>query len=132
MPNMANITLKNSAGVDVTAVKLTPSAGDNVAAQWRIEDLALAPAFRPVLQLVSRWNAARDARRLEYRIVTPDARVFPAADTTTLVGKVLSTGSHVVPQVLSTEVSDDASAYLASFISSALVQESLKSGFAPT
>jgi hypothetical protein len=131
MPTMANLALKNAAAGAVVGTALTPSAGDKVAARWRIED-ANPPFARTLLDVVVTPSADGGIRSVRGSMKTP----FVYTDTTTGLKEstvyVQGTFSFSVPQEIPTATTDDASAYFTSFIADTLIQSVCKSQIAPT
>lgn len=133
MPSMANITVKKNDGTtDIIYNALTASAGDNVAAQWRNESGGSQPNAKPSMSMVSKYNSNRTARRvdIEYR--------YPQIYTDTTTGLVSVT--NVIPISFSVALPlgapdaaiNEAVAQATNLLSSTLVRDSLKAGFAPT
>lgn len=134
MPNMADISLKDKDGLTVTAKQLVASAGDKTPARWRIEppDWGLSdypPAYYPAFAAQSRFNTAKDVRRVDISMdflyaVKPDGLVIP-------VSKNGFTCSWALSQQVDSSVARDHVAFLQSFIASELVKQVLLSGYAP-
>lgn len=137
MPSMANLSLKNNAGTTVTAVALSPSAGDSVPARWRVENAVLAPSMRAVVEMSSRYSkfssgrVNRAVRRVDIKITVPHHKIDGAGNYVA-DGQTLFDAQLVVPQVVSPTLTDEAVALIASAFSDALVAASLKSQISPT
>lgn len=132
MPQMANITVKAANGTtDVVYTAMTPSAGDSVAASWRQEDAARFAGLRDTVSFETRYNGPRDARRVTISFAFPYA-------TTDVNGKQSSdakipfTFSGVIPLNVPDSAVAEAVARATNFLSTALVRDSLKAGYAPT
>ena len=130
MPTMANLALKNNAAAAVVGTALSPSAGDNVAAQWRIET-AKPPFARAKLWLSARFNQKQDARRVSLKVEVPYTVTNSTTSLEEAVSKILFTGELVVGTNVPTSVSDDAVAYISSFIADPGVIAALKAQIAP-
>lgn len=77
MPALANITVKKyDNATDVIFTGLTGASGDGVAAQWRAESWSTISAFRPFLDVRSRFNGDRTARKVTTHFILP-ATVTP-------------------------------------------------------
>lgn len=136
MPNMANLSLKNSAGTTVTAVALSPSAGDAVPARWRVENAILAPFLRPTVEMTSRYSkfssgrSNRAVRRVDIKITVPHYK--DSAGNMVPDGQTLFDAQLVVPQTVAPTLTDEAVALITSAFADALVAASLKSQISPT
>lgn len=133
MASMASISLVDPAALvpTVLAAALSPSAGDSVPAQWRIET-AHPPAYRPKIQLVTRSNAKKDVRRVSAKIEVPYVVVGTASPLPVMVSTPFLTFELVVPQITDTLTVDNLVAYAQSFIGSSLVRETLRTQISPT
>lgn len=131
MPSMANIVIKNAADADVTATALTPSSGDNSAARWRVEDLAVPPLFRPEFSVLARPSSDKASRRVQMKLNVPYA--YTGADgLTKKSGSILTVCDFVVPQDIPTNVVNDAVAFTRTFLGSPLIVATLGSQISPT
>lgn len=133
MPQMANITVKKADGTtDVVYSALTPSSGDKTAAQWRCETVGASASLRPIFQMASTYNGTRTARRLDLTFKFP----WPVIDANTGIATVKATLPASIQITVPTNVPDatvaEAIAQFANLLKSTLVQDSLKSGYAPT
>lgn len=97
MPQQKNITVKNGATppVDKTFIAVTPSAGDNAKALWRLPEGPVV-AVQPTFQSSSGWNKARDARSLDFIVKVPSHTVAPDG-TIRQHGSVFSATNVVIP-----------------------------------
>lgn len=131
MPAMASITVKAADAVtDVVYNALTPSSGDTVDALWRVEAAHATPVFRPTFRASARYNGTRDSRRVTVEMSFP--LVGTVAGDPALVGVSKWTVNGVIPLKASSTLTDEAAAQLANLLKSALMQEVMKAGFAPT
>lgn len=133
MPNMADLTIKKNDGTtDVVFTALVPSSGDTVAAQWRSETQGSVPAYRPKMTMTTRFNGQKTARRADVHFEFP----FGYTDSTTGLAmskdKVVMDLSIVSPQQIPQVNVDEAVAQFANLLKAALIQQALKSGYAPT
>lgn len=71
MPSMANITVKDTANVDVTYVAKTPSAGDRSSAVWTLDAASPVIGLRPKYQVLTRNNGPGNARLFESSFAGP-------------------------------------------------------------
>lgn len=130
MPNMANFTVKASNGTtDVVYVALTPSAGDTTPARWAVTSGASSANLRTSLEMKTRPNAKRNARVSEVLFKMPDVRLVNGQDT--VVGHCLLKAEAVIPNQVNISVIDEAVAQFANALKTALIQDSIKVGYAP-
>lgn len=133
MPSMANITVKKADGTtDIVYTALSPSAGDKVPAQWRVESIGTVAGNRPVYTVTSRYTADKKARIVEGKLTYPET----FTDTTTGIISVRNREVYSHSSIVHLEVAD---AILMELVSqganlqkSVLIQDVMKSGFAPT
>lgn len=130
MPQMANITVKAANGTtDVIYNAMTPSSGDKTRAIWRVEAASTVPAFRPLFSFETKDNGSGSARVASLRVDYP--YVVEVAGVSTVKHRVPVQLSITLPKEVPDTVSVEAIAQTANLLKSALVQDSLKSGFAP-
>lgn len=86
MPTMADITVKKADGTtDAVYTALNPSGGDGTWAMWRYNTGGSpVQAGKPTFQTMSKWNAARDVRRIQGKYLFP----YWVTDTTTGITSV--------------------------------------------
>lgn len=130
MPAMANITVKNVANADVVYVAKVPSAGDKMPAKWTQDAAQPIPGFRPVFTIVSRDNGTKTTRVVDGSII------FPVIET--INGRVTQTGTALVtfsgsfPSKLDATLVDECFHQFGGLMSSALIRDVAKTGYAPT
>lgn len=131
MPSMANLSLQNNAAAAVTGTVITPSAGDTVAAIWRIET-GSPPNCRTVLTLSAKANKDKTVRTVEVKITQP--RTYTDANTGLVLtdSRASFVGSFIVPQNIESSRIDDMVAYVKTFFADATVVAALKAQVAPT
>lgn len=129
---MANLTVKKADGTtDIVWTALAPSAGDKVPAVWRSQTVGTAVAYRPEFKLWTLSNGSGNQR------VAKATLVYPVTQTDTsnipkVVGYITFTG-EVKVATLATDVDAGEAVYQAmNLMSSPLVKQSIKEGFAPT
>lgn len=132
MPNMANITVKNKADVNVTYVAATPSSGDRVPAVWTRNDASGRLDSRPRLSLVTRNSGGQ----LPGRIAKLDFN-YPVLvtnpDTSVSVGaRMVGTIQVTLPTNVDATAVSDACVQMANLFASALIQSVMEQGYAPT
>ncbi|DAD50709.1 TPA_asm: coat protein [ssRNA phage SRR6960799_24] len=136
MPNMANLSLKNNAGTTVTATQLSASAGDGVPARWRVELNTVPPAYRPLVEVTSRYSkfgsgkANKNVRRVDLKIVVPHYKVD--AGKYSPDGQSLFEAHAVIPQTVLSSDTDDAVAYFMSVFADTLMASVFKTQISPT
>lgn len=132
MPNMADITVKNAANVDVVYVAASASAGDNVAAVWRANALSPYIAYRPEFRALTRDNGKKNGRICKFTFK------FPVTGTNTTTGLPFLVAmspweiSGTIPTNIDASVGKDAFTQLGNLIASALMRAVAETGTAPS
>jgi hypothetical protein len=130
MPTMANITVKDKANVDVVYVAQTPSAGDRVAAQWRVDAAHAIQAFRPIFSVTTRDNGKSNGRIIEGTFKGPVIQAVNGVDT--LVATVPLSFSGTLPTNVSADTVLDMFYQFGNLVVSQLIRDSAGTGYAPT
>lgn len=132
MPSMADITVKKNDGTtDIIFSQKVPSAGDRSPALWKSTSVGSAPAHQPTLEVTSRWNGERTARRVEYSFSYPETAT--AADgSVSVINRFVGNGSVVIPQGMAAANINEGASQLGNLIASALIKSVMKEGYAPT
>lgn len=127
MPQMANITVKNGANVDVLYTALTPSSGDTTNAQWRNLGTGSVPVNASHVTTRTHLNAARNGR-----VVTLNA-VFPHVVSENGVIIPLARQpfqlTTTVPLNIPVAVATDNAKVFANLLASSLIQAILAEGY---
>lgn len=132
MPTMANITIK---AADTTTDKTytgTQGAGaDGEAALWRLSGVGDSPSHYPTLEVKSKWNTQKTARRIEGLFKYP--HIALNSDTGLYEIRNVPVGSYScsVPMAVPTDVMAEFAAQFAGLLYSTLLQQCNKTGFAP-
>lgn len=133
MPSMANITIKKADGTtDIVYTALTPSAGDKVPAQWRVESIGSVAGNRPVYSVVSRYTVDRKARIVEGKLTYPETYTDSTTGIVSVRNREVFSHSSVVHLDVADAIVAELVAQGANLQKSILIQDVLKSGFAPT
>lgn len=134
MPAATNLVVKKADGVtDQTLVLVKAAAGDNAPAMWRLEAGFTLPAAMPTVTLRSRSNGPGTARRTEIELVYPHVLVSTADQSVRINSQIVIKGNSVlVPLNVPQGIVNEAVAVYQGFMASAMVRESLRSGYAPT
>lgn len=132
MASMANITVKADNGTtDVVFTAVTPSGGDNTEAQWRANAIGATNAAHPFFGMKARWNAKRNARRVEIRGDYP----YAVTDSTTGVVSVRNhlpfNASFLLPTDVPDAVANEMVSVMGNLIVSSLIRTASKEGTAP-
>ncbi|DAD52784.1 TPA_asm: coat protein [ssRNA phage SRR7976325_20] len=131
MPQMANITAKNAALLDVIFNVVTGAQGDGTPAIWTATALSGSAIGRPVFSIVSRWNAAKNARKVLPKLVVPYTVTDPATTLLKVVANVEFVGGEMTaPITVPDSFKADATAMWTSLNASALVKECFNTGYA--
>lgn len=132
MPTMANITVKKNDGTtDILWTALTPAAGDDSPALWRSETVSTVNAFKPRLEVKTRWTQDKKSRHCEGYVVYPVTQTDTGAGLTVLIGQIPINLKAVVPQQFDAAIVNEAVSQAMNLFASVLVKDSLKQGFAP-
>lgn len=132
MPQMANITVKKNDGTtDVLYTAVVPSAGDKTPAIWRNLTVGTAASHRPDLRIQSRDNGTNSARRVE-GVFTYPTLVTGSDGKVNVADKLVLNVSAVVPKGMPDVDVNEAVSQSANLIASALLKDTMKSGYAPT
>lgn len=133
MPSMANITVKKNDGTtDIVWTAVCPSSGDGVAAIWRSETVGTAPAHYPVLELRSRSNGQKTARRMDVVYAYPQTATDSTTTLTTVVNRIPFQLTAAIPSNVPATVIAEAVSQFANLLASTLLKDSFKAGFSPT
>lgn len=132
MPNMGDLALKNKAGTDVIATALTPSAGDSVAARWRIEHTDRPPSMRGIITCVAKNNKSGAQRQVEWTLTVP--RIYENANTGLPESDAFVAAKVVLfaPQAVDTNTVNDSVAYLRTLLATSLAISVNEAQIAPT
>lgn len=132
MPTMADITVKKSDTVtNVTYNGLVPSAGDGVAARWRVNALTTYPSsFRPTLEYVSKPNQGNNARFVEAVYKYPVIRVVDTVDTKIGVIPLRMSGT-LGSQFTDAEIAEAVDQFI-NLLGSTLGRDQFKAGYSAT
>lgn len=131
MPTMADVTIKNQAGSDVTAVAVVASGGDRSPARWVVAS-AVPSGMRPSFEMTSRWNTARTARHVETKINCPSVYTNTTTGLIEARGSILVVMSCITPQNVTQADIDASVAYATSFIRATLPVSCYAAGYSPT
>lgn len=133
MPSMANITVKKNDGTtDIVWTAVCPSSGDGVPAIWRSETVGSAPAHYPALEMRTRYNGQKTARRVDFNFVYPQTATDSTTSLVSVVNRVPIQLSAAIPMNVPATVIAEAVSQAANLLASTLVKDAMKAGFAPT
>lgn len=135
MAAIANITVKaNDGSTDVIWYAQVGAGGDVSPARW--ESVAAGEGSvqsRPSFELRSRWNGPKTVRRLDGVIVFPQAYEYPESSGLAVVAnRSTFSFSVALPTAMSTATMAEMVAQAANLLKATAIQDSLKSGYAPT
>lgn len=126
MPQMANITVKNAANVDVVYTALTPSSGDTTSAQWRNMTNS-TPLNAPHLTTRTHLNAARNGRVVTINAVFP--HVVDIDGVQTPLARQPFQLTTTVPLNIPVAAAQDNAKVWSNLIASALLQAVIGEGY---
>ena len=129
MPQAVDIVLKNGAGVSKTFTLMTPAAGDNSYAQWRLKEGAIPSIFPRIAMLARAGNRARKA---EIKLQVPSSYL----DTVTGLTKV---GSQfdlkievTVPDDFPEALREDTKSFAKELVANAIAQAMVRDAYPAT
>lgn len=132
MPQIADITVKkNDDTTDVVYTQTVPSAGDKTQAIWRNNTVGTAASHRPELRISSQSNGPRTARRVEGSLVYP-ALVVGTDGKTSVTDRLILSINALIPLGMADDDVAEAVSQGVNLYASALVKDTLKTGYAPT
>lgn len=130
MPSMANITVKDSASVDVIYVAAVPSAGDRSPAIWRANALSPIIGFRPSFSVMTRDNQKQSGRIMEASFRFP---VLGTIDgQTVLLATVPFTFAGTIPTNIDSTLALNAFTQFGNLCAASLIRSVVSDGYAPT
>lgn len=133
MPNMANITVKKADGTtDVVYTALSPSAGDKVPALWRVESIGNVSGNRPTFAVSTRSSQDKGARITEGKLLYPETFTDSTTGLISVKNREMFSFSAITHANATDVVIAEVAAQAANLVKSVLIQDVLKSGFAPT
>lgn len=133
MPSMANIIVKKADGTtDITYTALTPSSGDKVPAQWRVESIGAVAGNRPTFMIQTRYSADKQARIVEGKVSYPETYTDSTTGIVSVRNRELFSFSSVTHLATADAIVAELAAQTANLLKSVLIQDVLKTGFAPT
>lgn len=133
MPHMANITVKKADGTtDVIYVNQAPASGDSTPARWRVDAIGTVPGNRPVLTVNSKSASQGNTRVVSGKLVYPETFTDSTTGLISVRSSVSLSFECRVPQLLTDTTIGEATAQFANLLKATLIQDSLKTGYAPS
>lgn len=130
MPNMASITVKDGANVDVVYNAASASSGDANPAIWRANAANATMAFRPLFKFATQPNVAGTTRKIRGTLTYPVTATVAGVET--LLGTIPLAIEGALPVNLPASAWEDAFVQFGNLLVSSLIRESVESGYAPT
>lgn len=132
MANMANITVKAANGTtDVIYVAKTPSSGDKTPALWKVDAASTKPIGRPSVSVVADANSGASVRYMTINSYQPVLSTDSSGNAVVTDNPGMSTRVTLPQRVDQTKL-DELVAQHANLLTSALMQQMLKEGYAAT
>lgn len=133
MPQMADITVKKNDGTtNITYSGVNPSSGDKTAAVWKALTVGTAPAHNPELRMTGKETQKGSHRQTHLTYQYP--QLF--TDTNTSLTQVLDRGrcdaTFDFPKSMSQADINEQVSQFCNLVSSTLIKDSAKSGYAPS
>lgn len=130
--NNADIVVKKADGTtNVTYTAVASSAGEKSPAIWRNKTVGTAAGHQPTLQLSSRFNGTKTARRMDASGTYPSL-VTGSDGKTAIADRVVLNLTGVIPMGMPSADVNEAVAQILNGFASTLFVGSVQSGFAPT
>jgi len=130
---MANIVIKKADGTtDITYTAVVPSAGDSSPAIWQCQSVGTAAMHYPSLEVKSRWNGQKTARRVDFVYVYPQIATDTTTSLTSVVNRMVLNGSFLVPTAVPTATAAEWAAQGPNLLASALLKSVWNPGYSPT
>lgn len=127
MPQMANITVKNAANVDVLFTALTPSSGDSTLAQWRALGTAAVPTHAPAISTKTQPNGPKTGRSVSLNGIFPFVQTVNGEPT--VVARQPFSLTTTVPLNIPVSQATDHAKIFANLIAATLIQNILSEGY---
>lgn len=133
MPQAANLVLKNGAQtpVDKTFILLAPAAGYGSTAEWALKEGPISSVFPRLTALVRPGNgpATRAGSKVtQLRLKVPSSYTDTVTGLTNVLSAFEANITVTVPSDYPESLKDDAIAFLANSLASALVKSMIKDG----
>lgn len=130
---MANITVKKADGTtDVIYVNQAPASGDSTPARWRVDAIGAVPGNRPTLSIYSKSASQGNTRVVTGKLVYPETYTDSTTNLTSIRTSVSLSFEARIPQILTDTSINEAVAQFANLLKSTLIQDSMKTGYAPS
>lgn len=130
MPQATNLVVKNAASVDKTFTLLTPAPGYGSPAEWALREGATAVTY-PTFHLSAQKTANR-ARKVSLKVRTPATYISVATGLPVVASNMEFNGTIVVPDDFPDAQKDDAVAFIANLIATAMVKACIRDGLPAT
>lgn len=124
MPQATDLVIKNHAAVDKTFALLSPAAGDDSWANWRLKEGTISKVF-PAVAALSRVTP-NVARKLIVRLQIPSSYTDTVTGLTSVASKFDVEIKVTVPDDFPEALKDDAVAYTKNLVSHSLIQAMMR------
>lgn len=132
MPQAADISVKKADGTTTVVYNVVVAAGgDKAPALFRMNAAGGTVGQKPTLQVSSRWNGDRTARRVEGTFVYPSIYTNSSTGTTEVRAKSVGSFSCVLPQDMLSVDMTEVGPQFGNLLASALIAACNSSGYAP-
>lgn len=129
MPQAADIVLKNGAAISKTFALMTPAAGDNSYAQWRLKEGAIPSIFPRIAMLARAGNRARKA---QIKLQVPSSYTDNVTGLTK-VGSQFDLNIEVtVPDDFPEALRDDTASFAKELVANAIANAMIRDGYPAT
>lgn len=130
MPQATNLTVKNGSGVDKTFTLLTPAPGYGQPAEWALKEGATSVVY-PTFTL-SATKTSNASRRVPIKVRVPAVYTSVTTGLPVVSSTFDFSGTAIMPDNFPDDQKDDAIAYTANLIATALVKACMRDGLPAT
>lgn len=133
MPSMANITVKKADGTtDIIYVAQSPASGDATPARWRVDSIGTVPGNRPTFTVSSKSTANGSARIVSSKLIYPETYTDSTTGLVLVRNSASISDTCIIPQNMTDATIAEIVAQHANLLKATLMQDTQKSGFAPS
>lgn len=133
MPQMADIIVKKNDGTtNVTYSAVNPSSGDKTAAVWKSLAVGTAPAHNPELRATGKETQRGTHRQVHLTYQYPQLYTDSTTTLTMVQDRGRADATFDFPKSMTQADINELVSQFANLVSSTLIKDSAKSGYAPS
>jgi hypothetical protein len=130
MPQAINLVIKNAAAIDKTFALNTPAAGDSGVAEWALKEGLISSVF-PKLTASAR-RTGNNSRKVSIKLRVPSSYVNTTTNLPVVGSAFEANVEATVPDDYPEAMKDDAVAFTANAIATALFKSMIRDGLPAT